>query len=60
MAKNKTNNKELKVREVSKIEAVKIPDTAMIDIILLADSKAYNVGHQVATVLIKNGKAKLK
>lgn len=60
MAKKKTHNKELKIKEVSKVEAVKIPNTELVEIIFLSDNKIYIVGNQVATVLINSGKAKLK
>lgn len=58
MGKKKTNNKELKVEEVSKIEAVKIPNTKHVDIVM--NGKDYKVGYQLAKELIEAKKAKLK
>ena len=57
MAKSKSNNKELKIKEVSKEEAIIIPNTPMVKIIF--NGKEYNKSYQVAKALIENGKAKL-
>ena len=63
MAKKKTEDKELKTAAPLDKETVKkevkstIPNTAKVSIKF--KGAVYIVGHQVATVLIKNGKAKL-
>lgn len=59
MAKKKTENKELKVESPTKKEAVKIeiPNTKMVDIIM--NGVKYNVGRDVASVLVNSKRAKL-
>jgi hypothetical protein len=54
----KTQNKELKPKKVSKEEAVIIPDTKFIEIIL--GGKTYKVGNKLAKELIDSKKATLK
>lgn len=58
MAKKKTENKELKPKKVKK-EEIAIPNTPLVKIIFLANGKEYTKSNDVATILIKNGKAKL-
>ncbi len=60
MSKKRTHNKELKIEEVSKVEAVKIPDTRLVEIVLNKDNKIYSVGNTLAKELIEANKAKLK
>jgi hypothetical protein len=59
MAKKKTEDKELKVEAPTKKEAVKIeiPNTKMVDIIM--NGVKYNVGRDVASVLVNSKRAKL-
>jgi hypothetical protein len=61
MAKKKTEDKELKPKAMPKKEAVKveIPNTPKVDIILNKDGKTYNVGNELAHILINSKRAKL-
>lgn len=59
MANKKTENKELKVKAPTKKAATKvsIPDTKMVNIVM--DGKEYEVGNELAHVLINAKRAKL-
>jgi len=58
MAK-KTNNKELKVKEVSKQEAIKVPNNEYVEIVLTKDGKKYVVGYNLACELVDMKRATL-
>lgn len=59
MAKKKTANKELKIKETPKEEIVEIPFTKLVQVLLIKDNKKYYVGRDLADTLIKQGRAKL-
>lgn len=51
MAK-KTANKELKVKEITKEEAIVVPNTEYVKIVLVKDGKEYEVGYKLACELV--------
>jgi len=59
MAKKKTENKELKVEQVSKQEAIKVPNTEYVEIVLTKDGKKYVVGYKLACELVDMKRATL-
>lgn len=58
MAK-KTPNKELKVKEVSKQEAIKVPEQEYVKIVLKKDGKEYTVGYKLACELVDMKRASI-
>lgn len=59
MAKKKTENKELKVKKVSKEEAIVVPKTEYVRIVLTKDGKEYTIGYKLACELVDMKKATL-
>ena len=58
MAK-KTANKELKVKEVKKAEAIVVPNTEYVKVVLTKDGKEYTVGYKLACELVDMKRATL-
>jgi hypothetical protein len=55
----KTSNKELKVKKVKKEEAIVVPNTEMVEIVLTKDGQEYTVGYKLACELVDMKRATL-
>ena len=55
----KTEDKELKLKEVKKEDLVEIPNTKEVKIVFLQNGREYTKSREVAKILIEKGLAKL-